>query len=606
MSNGGQVIVSAPTPEFDPNVDPIIFAHVSDIHVSTNDNSIPTLEKMFEHVNGYAPDFVLITGDLCDNYDRQKAPRYGAQFEKYWKEYGRLISKLNSPVWDVAGNHDLWGVRSFSSPENFILDYSGSYNRNNTQTYEDFVVKVNKQGPYTVILINPFEFPTARSPMLAWICPSRKILDLIETAIRQNTNVILASHHPVDHWCDIAQSSNGLTFRDMLELPNVLAHITGHSHPTTVSVQHIGDAGVLELVGPVAFRTSNYGIVSIDNGKIVWTNVNSEQNGTKVIVTHPVPKTQLSPRVNFAERNTEVRLVAFTDELLNITVSGDAYGVMNRTRKLANGAWLYTLPLSLPRDNPDRVVYFSGDFNGSVEFTVGQTHVAEQVLAPENPGMVRVISCVVLPFYLVLLVMMLPGGCFGCIEAEQWIEGAECNSAWLVSIFAGFFLLRVRFLRLPLPLRVIFTIAVLWPIALPIHFFSVEGALGMIWSYGYVADGKAIFACYGWFWTFYYLVATIVFPFVFATGIVVKSLKPKIAKVIDNAWGVMAIIINLFFLIRIGFQCCGYLYALLSPGFVWIPLVIYSSCIYYAFFWEGKPYYYDLDDGSAKELDDKV
>lgn len=607
MSNGGQMIVSAQSPEFRPDIDPIIFAHLTDIHVSTNDNSIPILEKLFEHVNQYVPDFVLITGDLCDNYDRGSAPRYSGQFEEYWKEYSRLISKLNSPVWDVAGNHDLWGVRTFSSPENFLLDYSSAYNRNNTKTYEDFVVKVMKHGSYTILLVNPFEFPTARCPMHVWICPGRRVLDLIETAIKQNNNVIIASHHPAGHWCDIARSSTGLTFRDMLELPNVLAHLTGHSHPEALSVQHLGKTGGLELVGPAALHTNDYGIVSIDNGKIAWTNVNSEDmDDVKVIVTHPVPKTQLSPRVNFAELNTEVRLVAFTDDILNITVSGDTVGLMKRTRKLSNGAWLYTCPLNISKGNENNEIHFSGDFTGSVEFTVAESYVADKVLAPENPRLIRVISCVLLPFYLVVLTIVLPGGCFSCVEAEQWIEGAECKSAWLASIFAGFFLLRVRFLRLPRPLRVIFVIAVLWPIALPIHFFNVEGIIGVIWSYGYVADGKAVLACYGWFWTFYYLVGTVVFPLVFATGTVVKPLKPTIARVIDNAWGVMAIVINLFFLIMVGFQCCGYFYAMLSPGFVWIPLMIYSSCIYYAFFFEGKPYYYDLDDASGQELEDNM
>ena len=581
--NGGQVIRSTKAPLFDPDLDPLVFAHVTDIHISTTDHSIETISKLFEHVNRFSPEFVLLTGDLSDNYNHKAAPRFGGQVEEYWKHYYELISNLSAPVYDVAGNHDMWGVRRFDSENNNVLDYSGAHKRNETKTWEEFVVKKVVHGKYTIVLVNPFEFPTARAPMLFWMCPPRATLDLIEQTIRESENVILASHYPSDMWCELAKSSSGLRFRDMVEIPNVIAHIAGHSHPRTVAVQHIGSTGGLELIGPVAYKRKKFGIVTVDNGKIAWTEARSEDHQEPlIVVSHPVPKTQITPHENFADLNTEVRLIAFTDKVLNIEVSGAVVGQMTRTRQLVNGAWLYTHPLNLS-SGLDYEIHFSGDFNGSVEFTVADEYKQVKEEGPLFPRTIRMLIYLLPPFFLVAAVIVFPLRCLACTSAEEWIEGESDESAWLLSIFAGFLLVRTRVLRLPIALRVAFFIAVMWPLALPTVFFTVEGALGVIWSYGYVIDGKAIRLYYGWFFSFFYLASVVVLPMIFANGIAVKHVRSILGHLADLVFAGVGLCVQLYVLIRLVAETCGYVCMWFSPGFVLIPLVLYSMMLYYAY-----------------------
>ena len=50
-----------------------------------------------------------------------------------------MISRF--PVIDVAGNHDVWGVDSFSSKANVFLDHSFIFNRSSIKNENDFTIK---------------------------------------------------------------------------------------------------------------------------------------------------------------------------------------------------------------------------------------------------------------------------------------------------------------------------------------------------------------------------------------------------------------------------------------------------------------------------------
>ncbi len=80
------------------------FVHASDTHVS--DKSVDRLERLKNLVRTLAPAFVLISGDLV-----RDALRVNEQEARgYYDLYAREIAGFASPVWNVPGNHEMFGI----------------------------------------------------------------------------------------------------------------------------------------------------------------------------------------------------------------------------------------------------------------------------------------------------------------------------------------------------------------------------------------------------------------------------------------------------------------------------------------------------------------
>ena len=96
------------------------FAHLTDIHVKPEDGAEEGFIKALEAVNALDPpvDFVITGGDLV--YDALAAPYERA--DQLFKLYERCLSRLEVPVYNVIGNHDIlgwypWSGVSSSHPE---------------------------------------------------------------------------------------------------------------------------------------------------------------------------------------------------------------------------------------------------------------------------------------------------------------------------------------------------------------------------------------------------------------------------------------------------------------------------------------------------------
>jgi len=80
------------------------FLHASDTHIS--EKSLDRMQKLREIVNATKPDFVLITGDLVKDALRVSEKEAAGYFELYKKE----IEKFSVPVWNIPGNHEIFGI----------------------------------------------------------------------------------------------------------------------------------------------------------------------------------------------------------------------------------------------------------------------------------------------------------------------------------------------------------------------------------------------------------------------------------------------------------------------------------------------------------------
>ena len=85
------------------------FVHASDTHLS--EQSLPRLAKLRSMVDSLKPAFMLVTGDLVKDALRVSEKEATSLYELYVREIG----KFSVPVWNVPGNHEIFGIERHKS-----------------------------------------------------------------------------------------------------------------------------------------------------------------------------------------------------------------------------------------------------------------------------------------------------------------------------------------------------------------------------------------------------------------------------------------------------------------------------------------------------------
>jgi len=80
------------------------FIHASDTHIS--EKSLDRMQKLREVVETTKPEFVLVTGDLVKDALRVSETEASGYYELYKKE----IEKFSVPIWNIPGNHEIFGI----------------------------------------------------------------------------------------------------------------------------------------------------------------------------------------------------------------------------------------------------------------------------------------------------------------------------------------------------------------------------------------------------------------------------------------------------------------------------------------------------------------
>jgi 3',5'-cyclic AMP phosphodiesterase CpdA len=85
--------------------DEIFFAFLTDIHVQPERNAIEGFSKAIENVNKLKPEFVITGGDLV--FDALGVGHSRA--DSLFNIYGEMINRIEVPVYNTIGNHDIFG-----------------------------------------------------------------------------------------------------------------------------------------------------------------------------------------------------------------------------------------------------------------------------------------------------------------------------------------------------------------------------------------------------------------------------------------------------------------------------------------------------------------
>lgn len=508
-----KVFTSLPAAEkWNPSKDPFIFIHVTDIHLAQAEFFKIVNTRLLVHTMAfYKANFTLISGDMVDNYGARHWPKIGRQILDDWNLWRKIVSEEAGTMdfVDLAGNHDMWALDHPLSKEHHFMDYSYTFNRQNTNTDDEFYAKILEYRGMKFVLVNPYRFPSAHPPYIYWCHPTRHMLDVIESAIERAGDCYVVCHYPVDDvWW--VRSSKGRTFEEIMQSPNIRAYFSGHWHPYRHLVIHHGH-GAVEYIGPGAYQCRAFGIVTIDNGRFSYETIHIDDSPTKFILTHPMSTEDISDHQIFSETETEVRVISYAGKKVKIQCSGSVQGELVFQRTLPNGADLYSLPLKVA-PGLHHIDLVGDGCNISRDFFIGTQFKGKAVpyVLCQRGFLFARLSLI--PIFLVLLWVVFPSKS----GAPTWRE--EENYDWRRAILFGPYLMRQRVQSLPKTMRQLLLFAVVYPVILPLHFFKpICGMFGFAWLCFVVIGKSVLFDEWALHMTFFYEVV-VVLPFVAAVS----------------------------------------------------------------------------------------
>ena len=319
-------------------------------------------------------------------------------------------------------------------------------------------------------------------------------------------------------------------------------------------------------------------------------------------MSYPISINQLSSQSIFNDiENTEIRVVIFLNKA-NLSISFSIINQLNSnlvfsgklkfSRHLINGRSLYTYPMKeCITEKGKYQITFSGDFDGSYEFVIGDSIKLNADDWGLKYSRMQKIVIYLFPFYFLLLfviTLLIPFNCCSCQTKldmiEEWLETSNTNNShWIFCIFAGFLLVRSRFLKSPKTFQIFVFVSVLLSAVGPINIFQTEDQIGFIWAYGYVINNKALPSDYGVVYAFYYL-TFVCLPMIFlSSSFGVKSWSWY--QVSDFLVALACICGDVYILVRVVHESVGPKLTAASIGFVIVPFVfILMFCIWMLIF----------------------
>ena len=570
--------------QWNPSSDPLIFIHMSDIHIEFYKDK-EQYEELFQIAKNLNGAFYIITGDLGDHYIEKNFPRIGKQSYKDWKVYKNLFDKYFSgkKIIDIAGNHDMFGVISPLDDKFGFLDVSQSFKRTNTKTIEDFWVKTVKMEGINFILVNSYNFPVVHPPYGFLPHTTKKLIDLLEKEIEKVGPCNIVTHYPIDFFW-FRNPAKKKSFNKIMRNKNIQYIFTGHSHPQKFEVRH-HEYGGLEFIGTSTKGTSTFGIVTIDNERLVYNQVHYEKNNfTKYFMIHPIPKNQISDKQIFNEKNTEIRIISYDDNINNnLEVSGDFSGKMEYKRTLGNGAKLYSMPLNVDKDGLYEIEVKGPNCYIKRKFYIGSKYKLGLEKALLSKAFYRLLYIASLIFIVSLIISVFPVRILDLSYIDEWIVGLnKKNNYWLHVIILSPLILNYRInTNIPLYFRIILFFFLIYAFVCPFHCFEpIDGYVGFsFFCFIYIKDN-----IYFDEWSCNFIIffcAGILYP----SALVISSYKFQSSKVFY--FNFIFLYIAFIGICIVNFRYAGESLRIISlffhPNFVIIPIIL-NILIYYSLY----------------------
>jgi len=305
-------------------------------------------------------------------------------------------------------------------------------------------------------------------------------LILLEKEINKFDSCYILTHFPSDFfWWE--KSSQGHTFGKIMKNRKVHYIFSGHTHPKKYQIIHHENGG-LEFIGTSTKTSNSFGIVTIDNGRLVYNKVKyGNENPTKYFITHSIPVKQIASAQIFNEKNTEIRIISYDENINKLIVSGDFEGTMEYKRTLKNGAKLYSMPLNVTKDGEYKINVNGQNCNIKRQFYIGDKYKTGKERKIMSKAFFRLLYISAILISLFLLIIVLPIKFVNLEFIDDWIYGLNKEkSYWIQAICLSPLILNYRInINTPLYFRIILFFFFVYSLILPIHFFEpIEGYVG--------------------------------------------------------------------------------------------------------------------------------
>ena len=408
----------------------------------------------------------------------------------------------------------------------------------------------------------------------------------------EEKEIFMLSHYPIDRAL-LRKSSNGLSFEEIISNEKIYAIFTGHEHPPNVRIIHHGEKGGLEYCTPAAFDAKRAGLITLDNGNLVYNEVHIPYYGSKPLffMTYPIPNEQLTNHHIFNLNNFDIRVISYyPDKNIKLKVGGDINGELVYDHTLKNGVFLYKHNVNNLKEGKYKIHIY--DENGigcdiNTEFTIGEKYTGQK---EKYIGLINywlTIRFMIIPFFICLLIIVFPffpNLNLGIVKnIESILEGQEENNSinkillYLYLIILSPFFLRNRFQSSSVSKIIRYSICIffIYPLVLPLHFMeSINGKVGYTFLVLVYIDGKVNYDHWAIQMTFVYYLATL-FPFIlFASGKKFYNKKNKIVIIINCLLSLALMIYSIYFNFRKVSQSISFVFLFFSTAYVYVLVLL--------------------------------
>lgn len=544
----------------------------------TDGNFAEVLSKMERAVTLIKPARVLISGDVTDSGGNGFQP-YIEIMKEDWDLYKQLLGNLSYPTENiiaVAGNHDVYNLRSFDSPRHFA---NGILYNQSTFPVAKYVI----DDDISVVTVNPYHFPLPPKGLLDWAFPDRTVVDKLKVYLHDRSThySIVLGHQPALMWYPNYATTANIAFPELLIRSTVARfYLSGGLDIESPAFYHHGDT--LEVVGLRFDRGDSVGVVTFDNYRAGYHVIDTAADGLKAVITSPSPETQISGLDMFDEESgLTLRVLVFSGDSVTLRASGSG---ITGEQELNCTAFpdkenVQMCELDLDEVTGNGFISVTGDWAGNVSFVVTSTSrgFRQTPYTDAASSLWTFLSCGLGGF---VLVMTIPIKFAGVGESfDRWVRGRDANSHWLFAFFGGFLSTHQKLMEAPLYFRIPLFISVLWAFVLPSVFFMLDDAIAVIWNGGYICDGTSVFHFFGMqFHAFFYY--SVVFPLIIFASAVEVTRAHSFAFVIDcivyvasfAGWFATVYLLSTVFSIWS---------TLTSPIFVLFPIYLHGSLIFW-------------------------
>ncbi|HRY31543.1 MAG TPA: metallophosphoesterase [Bacteroidales bacterium] len=256
------------------------FVFMTDIHLQPEKKAVEGFERAIEEVNRLNPDFVITGGDLIMDALGQT---YG-RADSLYKLYQSTASKLNMPVHNTLGNHEIYGIFDKAHADPAHPEYGEKMYENRLgKSYYSFTY-----GDYKFMVLNSVE-DTRKNSYVGMIDTVQ--LDWIKdelAATDTTTPIILSTHIPfVTVYNQIYNSTtrandsslvvvNAKEVLDLFARHHLILVLQGHLH-TVEDIEVNGTRFITGgavcgrwWTGPNLGFEEGFLLINLDNGSLNW------------------------------------------------------------------------------------------------------------------------------------------------------------------------------------------------------------------------------------------------------------------------------------------------------------------------------------------------